>query len=839
MSEHGLEEYRRKRDFSRTPEPSGAESREQDIFVVQKHAASHLHYDFRLRLYGALKSWAIPKGPSLDPTQHRLASETEDHPLEYADFEGVIPAGNYGAGNVLIWDRGTWEPLEGGKRDYYRGHLHFVLHGERLKGKWTLRREKEGSRSWFLVKEPDEYATQQDILVEDTSVVTGRTLEQVAADRDRLWISDQGEVPAEKPVPFGHRSGGSLPELILPQAATLVDRVPPGDDWLHEIKYDGYRITCRIDTEKGGGRFFTRKGYDFTDRLPNLRQAVARLPLTQAWLDGEIVVFTREGRSDFHALQNAFRYGNDRNVVYLVFDLMNYQGYDLRPAPLSERKGLLAELLPRMEELRYVDHLVGHGAEFFEAACSQRLEGIVSKRVDSEYLSQRTRSWLKIKCNQRQEFVVGGYTESGAGRPFGSLLAGYYDDKGDLVFAGKIKSGYSISASEALVGTLQRYEQPDPPFVDPPSGVEYRNPHWLRPELVAEVAFTEISGTGLLRHASFKGLREDKQAREVRIEWPEPLADAETKAEGESAAGAEAEAENEPALQKREIPARRPGPKQVAAKTAPVFPHERITRDQILDYYTQVAPRMLPHITDRPLTLIVCPTNIYACKFKKHATNFPAPVKAVEAGHEEPYIAIDSVQGLQTLVRAGVVEIHGWQSRYTDLEHPDRLLFDLDPPQDKTLPWERLAEAALLLRIHLQQQGLESFLQTTGGKGYYVVVPLTQAASWKATTPFAKRIAQELESKFPARFTAKLAKEERGGMIYVDWMRNGRGANAAEPYSLRARPGATVATPISWEELVAGGKPDSFNLLNLPERLERLTNDPWDGFFELRQRLPE
>jgi bifunctional non-homologous end joining protein LigD len=480
-----------------------------------------------------------------------------------------------------------------------------------------------------------------------------------------------------------------------------------------------------------------------------------------------------------------------------------------------------------------VDHVVGQGEAFFEAACDRKLEGILSKQLDSEYQSQRTRSWLKVKCAQRQEFVVGGYTESGAGRPFGSLLAGYYDDGGQLLFAGKIKTGYSAGLSESLIMTLRQYEQPDPPFVNPPSGVEYRNPHWLRPELVAEVGFSEISGTGLLRHASFKGLRDDKDPREVRRELPEPVLDPEPVAENQPSESLLSE--SKPHESK---PAPAPGILKRQPRVPPVFPHERITREAIVDYYALVAPKMIPYLADRPLTLIVCRTNIYACSFKKHATHLPAPVKAIDAGHEERYIAIDSAEGLQTLADLGAVEFHGWQSRYTDLEHPDRLLFDLDPPQEEEFPWERLAEAALLLRIHLQESGLESYLQTTGGKGYYVVAPLAPSAPWQSVTPFAKRAAQEMEARYPDRFTAQLAKERRGARIYVDWMRNGRGANAAEPYSLRARPGATIAAPITWEELVAGIKPASFHLGNIVERLEQLQGDPWEGYFKLKQRLP-
>jgi len=512
----GLRRYREMRDFSRTPEPGGGKDPAGDIFVVQKHSASHLHYDFRLRLHGTLKSWALSRGPSPDPSQQRLASQTEDHPLEYACFEGVIPPGNYGAGTVLIWDEGVWEPLGGGKGDYYRGRLRFVLHGQRLKGVWSLTRKTDDPRQWILAKEQDEFVSQQDPLLEETSVVTGRTLEQIAGERDRIWTADQGELEAQRS--FGHAPGGSLPGYIEPQAASLADRVPVGEDWLHEIKFDGYRMVCRIDKTGNGVRFYSRKGFDFSDRLPTLTQAVATLPVAQAWLDGEIVVFSGSGGSDFHALQEAFRTADDRAIVYLVFDLMNYEGYDIRSAPLSERKALLAELVPPADQVRYVDHVVGQGEEFYRAACEQKLEGILSKQLDCEYLSQRTRSWLKVKCEQRQEFVLGGYTESGAGRPFGSLLAGYYDDRGNLLFAGKIRTGYSADLSRSLLRTMERYRQPDPPFINPPGGVEYRNPQWLRPELVAEASFTGLSGSGLLRHASFKGLREDKDAREVRLE---------------------------------------------------------------------------------------------------------------------------------------------------------------------------------------------------------------------------------------------------------------------------------------------------------------------------------
>jgi bifunctional non-homologous end joining protein LigD len=857
MAEKGdiqaLEEYHRKRDFNRTPEPSGSGGREGDIFVVQKHAASHLHYDFRLRLHGALKSWAVPKGPSLDPSQQRLAEQTEDHPIPYAEFEGVIPAGNYGAGNVMIWDEGVWEPLGGGKRDYYQGKLRFILHGKRLRGAWSLTREKGEAKKWYLVKEEDEFASTEDILLQDTSVVTGRTLEEIGADRDRLWTREQGLVVEEKKV-FGHRDGGSFPGLIVPQAATLLEKVPSGDEWLHEIKYDGYRMVCRIDAGGGGARFYTRKGYDFTDRLRTLRRAVGRLPIERGWLDGEIVVFTPEGRSDFHALQNAFRSGRDRGIVYAVFDLMNYEGYDIRSAPLVERKALLAELIPPMDEVRYVEHIVGQGDEFYQVACSRQLEGILSKQADSEYQSQRTRSWVKVKCAQRQEFVVGGYTESLAGRPFGSLLAGYYNDKGELVFAGKIKTGYSAESSQSLLETMRKYEQAEPSFVNPPSGEEYRNPHWLRPALVAEANYTELSGTGLLRHASFKGLREDKDPREVRLEIPQSMPEElepeipgqevpgvamGAAAGGDERGGGAGKDEKESRGGRTESRQEVMHPRRGEAKPQPVYPHERITREQILDYYSGVAPLMLPHLTDRPLTLIFCRTNIYACSFKKHATNFPWPVKAIDAGHEERYIAIDSVEGLQTLVGMGAIEFHGWQSRYINLERPDRLLFDLDPPEEPQIEWERLAEAALLVRIHLQEHGLESYLQTTGGKGYYVVAPLRPGAPWKVVTGFAKRTANELEAKYPERFTAKLAKEERGGRIYVDWMRNGRGAHAAEPYSLRARPGATIATPITWEELVTGIKPDSYHFGNIRERVGLLTTDPWEGFFELNQKLSD
>lgn len=806
-----LEEYRSKRNFSRSPEPSGEkEEVPEDIFVVQLHSSSHLHYDFRLRLHGSLKSWAVPKGPSLDPDEERLANQTEDHPLEYADFEGIIPPGEYGAGTVMIWDQGWWEPLDEGKQGYYQGRLHFVLHGKRLRGAWTLTRETAESPKWLLTKEKDEFATPA-AAFDETSVATGRTMEEIAADTGVLWTATKGLVMKRAEVGFGHGPGGRLPDFIPPLASTLVTDVPEGQEWLHEIKYDGYRMVCRIDREGSGVRFFTRKGIDFTDRLGILKEAVARVPVTRAWMDGEIVVLTPDGRSDFHALQNVFFGGGTRReITYLIFDLMNYEGYDIRSAPLVERKAILADLIPESEHIRYLEHVTGNGREFYEAACRMQLEGIVSKRSDSEY-SPAGKNWLKVKCSRRQEFVVGGYTESGVGRVFGSLLAGYYDDRGNLLFAGKIKSGYSDAGSRALIEILRRHEQQEPAFINPPSGHEYRNPHWLKPELVAEVEYTELTDTGFLRHASYKGLRDDKDPREVRLETPQPIAEAVV---------------TEP----------QPSPKP---KKQPVFPHERITREQVAEYYSFVSERILPHMIDRPLTLIVCPGNIYACKFTKHATNIPAPVRAIEAGHEEKYIAVDDREGMKTLLEIGAVEFHGWQSRYARLEFPDRLVFDLDPPEEEDFQWERLAEGALLLRNDLLDKGLESFIMTTGGKGYYVMVPLLPEMTWRVTTQFAKRVSEEMEEKYADRFTSKMDKSRRRGKIYVDWMRNGRGANSAEPYCLRARPGAPVATPITWEELVRGVRPDAFNLLNIRERLEKVKTDPWEEYFKVQQRLPD
>jgi bifunctional non-homologous end joining protein LigD len=391
------------------------------------------------------------------------------------------------------------------------------------------------------------------------------------------------------------------------------------------------------------------------------------------------------------------------------------------------------------------------------------------------------------------------------GREFGSLLAGYYDGEGTLIFAGKIKTGYGSALSRSLISTLRQFEQPLPAFANPPSGHEYRNPHWLRPKLVAEVEFAEISGTGFLRNASFKGLREDKDAAEVTLEQAGPVHAAATAGNREE----------------------------------PVYPHERLTRSAVRSYYNLVSDRMLPHLIDRPLTLIVCRTNIYACKFTKHATNLPPPVRGVAVpGHAEKYIAIDSTEGLTALVDSGSVEFHGWQSRYAKLEFPDRMIFDLDPPEQGKLPWERLAEGALILRNLLLDHSLESFLQTTGGKGYYVVVPITPEREWLAVTRFAKSVAEEVEAAYPDRFTSNSSKTGRGERIYVDWMRNGRGANSAEAYSLRARPGAPVAAPITWEELVSGVKPDSFNAMNLGERLSKLEKDPWEGFFRTAQRIP-
>ncbi len=838
----GLEQYRRKRDFTKTPEPSGRAANEEPrrdgalSFVIQKHAARRLHYDFRLELGGVLKSWAIPKGPSLDPGEKRLAVHVEDHPLEYGGFEGVIPEGQYGGGTVLLWDRGRWIPEDPDPASAYeKGHLKFRLAGKKLTGGWALvrmggRAAREGRDNWLLIKERDAAARPDsgDAITEERpeSVETGRDMGAIARDADRVWDSAAGEITPPRPAlamrDIPHAAPGPLPRRIAPQLATAATKPPVGEDWLHEIKFDGYRILARLDS--GAVRLFSRNGLDWTARFPEIAAALVALPARQALLDGEAVALDEDGRSSFSALQRALSEGKTAPLVYFAFDLLYLDGYDLRDAAIEARKDALAVLIEKGGEpnLRYSDHQEGRGGEFFEHACQFSLEGILSKRRGEPYRAGRSRSWLKVKCGTRQEFVIIGFTDPKGGRAgFGALVLGYYDDGGTLRYAGRAGTGYDEKILTALRRRLDRLVIDKRPVETLPKGSTTRDIHWVRPTLVAEFRFAEWTRDEVLRHAVFLGLREDKPAREVRRDPASSAASAASPPRRAKAATAIAGI-------------RLTNPAKV------LYPEDGITKSEIAAYYEQVARHALPHLTNRPLAILRCPEGRAAeCFFQKHVSaGMPASIHHIEIAEEkrrETALYIADLAGLAALVQLGVLEIHPWGSTVRRIEHPDRLTFDLDPGEG--VAWDAMIEAAFAVRTALDALGLQSFVKTTGGKGLHVVVPIAPRLAWPEAKAFAKAVAEALVAAAPERYTATLSKRARGGRIFIDYLRNGRGATAIGAFSTRARAHATVSVPLSWKEVESGVRSDQFTIRDLPQRLADLRSDPWEGFFALKQSV--
>ena len=845
-----LQEYKRKRDFKKTPEPAGKVHAEKGhSFVIQKHDARNLHYDFRLEMDGVLKSWAVPKGPSLDPAEKRLAVQVEDHPIEYGDFEGIIPEGEYGGGTVLVWDRGTWIPEFDPELGFRKGHLKFRLEGEKLHGGWHLVRlhgDRAGDKkeNWLLMKADDEAAVpgSGDALTAKypDSALSGRSLEDVAADPERVWESNRAQEvkapgnkapkkasrkakPAVDPSSIPGARKGKMPAGIEPELATLVAAPPGGDNWLHEIKLDGYRVLCAV--ENGAARTLTRHAKDWTDRFRPIATAAAELPVDSALLDGEVVVLQPDGRTSFQALQNALSGERGLDLVYFVFDLLYLNGWDLRPAPLSARKEALAALLAGNDAggaIRLSDHVQGQGEGFFRQACRHALEGVVAKRADSPYRSGRGRDWLKIKCLKRQEFVIVGFTDPERSRAgLGALLLGVHDH-GKLVFAGKVGTGFDTRTLRDLRQRLDKLERKTPAFENPPRGAEARRSHWVKPELVAEVAFTEWTDEGLLRHPTFQGLREDKPAAEVVREEPQTTKEAKTvKPQKTTAADTFAGV-------------RFTHPERV------IFPEQGIAKRDLGRYYERIADWILPHIADRPLTLVRCPAGKQKeCFYQKHITDqFPASVKRVPIEEDKKtvhYAAVDSPEGLLALIQMGSLELHVAGCHADDVEKPDYVVFDLDP--DVGLGWDRVVEGAHAVRRLLDHLGLQSFLKTTGGKGLHVCLPLVRRSGWDEVKAFAKALAEAVVAQEPKRYTANLPKASRKGKIFIDYLRNGRGATSICAYSTRARPGAPVSAPLAWEELDTDVRADTFTVQNLPERLESLKADPWADFLKVRQSL--
>lgn len=847
----GLSEYKKKRRFELTPEPEGGKkkSRSGNLYVIQKHAASRLHYDFRLELDGVLKSWAVPRGPSLDTSDKRLAVEVEDHPVSYGSFEGTIPEGNYGAGTVMLWDRGTWEPLKDPRKGLRDGRLEFRLHGEKLGGEWALvrmaGRADEDRNNWLLIKMKDDHSERGGKSVIDEyplSAASGRTMKEIAAAGGKVWQSDRSKrarASRKKVKPAGHGPGSDLPdpaalsgarksklpEEISPELATLVAGPPSGDDWLHEVKFDGYRLIAIL--AGGKVRILTRNGKDWTAKFGGIAGALEALPVKEAVLDGEAVVLDKDGISDFQALQNALKGSRKNALHFFVFDILYCNGFSLTRVPLIDRKTFLQRILGFLESdmIRYSDHILGKGAAVFEDACKMSLEGIVSKRAASTYTQRRTRDWLKVKCHKRQEFVIGGYKLStkASRAGFRSLLLGYYDD-GDLVYSGGVGTGFDSKSLKSIRKDLDAIQQKDSPFVNPPAGADARGVRWVRPELVAEVEFTEWTDENLLRHPSFKGLREDKPAREIIIR--------------EQSSGEESMVKD--STDKKNAAADTVAGIRLTHPDRVLYPDQGLTKAELAEFYADIADWILPHVVNRPLTIVRCPGGSQGqCFYQKNVgEGLPEAIHGVFIEGKEAdrtYIAIKDLKGLISLVQIGVLEIHPWGSRTDNLEKPDRMVFDLDPGEG--VSYADVVGAAFKIRDILDGLGLRSFVKTSGGKGLHVVVPLQRRSGWDEMKSFSKAIADKMVELEPAKYIATMSKAKRKGKIFIDYLRNNRDATAVAAYSTRARKGAPVSTPITWDELSPELTPNKYNVFNLRQRLSCLKEDPWKDFFTTRQSI--
>jgi bifunctional non-homologous end joining protein LigD len=820
-----IETYNRKRDFSKTGEPRGRKLRGKgDSFVVQKHDASRLHWDFRLELDGVLKSWAVPKGPSLDPDDKRLAVRTEDHPLDYGEFEGVIPKGEYGGGTVMLWDRGRWEP-EPGKdpsKTIEEGHLHFTLDGERMKGEWVMFRLKprEGERQepWMLKKVADEFAKPEegDALVEHcvTSVTTDRSMAEIAAGAD-VWHSNRkatGKTGRAK-----RKTGVAPPKFQPPQLATLVDAVPTGNDWIHEYKYDGYRLL--ISTAGGAATAWTRKGNDWSDKFRSIVRAAAKLP-AGCLIDGEAVALDKKGKPNFQLLQSTLK-GGEADLAFYAFDLLVDQGEDVTTLSNIERKERLAALLKAASPpLLYGDHVVGKGEALFEAICKEGGEGIISKKAKEPYKGERTKAWLKIKCIQRQEFLIVGWQDSDKRHGFRSLHLGVREGR-KLKYAGKVGTGFDTKMIHDLADRMRPLEIKEP-AVDVPRAAR-RGSHWIEPRLVGEVAYTEITSDGSLRHPSFIALREDKPAGEVVLEKPQKLR------------GATGKKDKAPDADRFGI--------RISSEDRVIYPENGITKGELADYYAAIEALMLVDMAKRPISLIRCPQGrAKECFFQKHDSGTMGPhvkhVPVEEAdGDVQDYLYVQDARGILACVQMGTIEFHGWGSKANKLEYPDRLVFDLDP--DVGLDFDRAKEAAFRLRALLADLGLVTFPILTGGKGIHVIAPLDAKTDWPKVKSFAERFSRAIAEAEPDMFTANIRKNQRKGRIFLDWLRNQRGATAVMPYSARAREGAPVAAPIAWEELDQYKSGAAFTIRDADELLKRASSKLLAGWGEAKQRLPK
>lgn len=821
-----LAHYHRKRDFSRTPEPSedgrASSTATRLSFVIQKHHATRLHYDFRLELDGTLKSWAVPKGPSLDPTVKRMAVQVEDHPLSYGGFEGTIPAGNYGAGRVILWDRGEWEPVGDPHEGLAKGDLKFDLHGHKLQGRWVLVRmkgkEEEKQPAWLLIKERDSHVRPQseyDVLEAMPDSVASLPKTSAAAK-----TAEKSKPNAKPPAKLPPKA--ALPAAFSPQLATLMDAPPqPAGEWLYELKYDGYRLLVRIEGKDV--RCFTRNGHDWSDKLPELVKALRALKLRSAWIDGEIVVEGENGAPDFQALQNAFERSSTGKIVYWMFDLPYFDGHDLRDVPFEERTVLLRGLLDSDEappQLRVSETFDAAPRDLLAAASRLGFEGIVGKKRDSAYVSRRSPHWIKLKSGLRQEFVLGGYTAPGGSRTgFGSLLLGVHDDKGKLQYCGNVGTGFDEALLVDLKEKMDAVAAKTSPFAGPvPTTVKVAR--WLKPRLVAEVSFGEWTRDGRIRHSVFQGLRIDKPVRQIGREEAKEAPRTEAEPTGGKARASKAAQAQEAVATPRV---------RVTHAERVVDKASGITKGELVAYYQRIAPLMLPHLRGRPVSLVRAPSGIGGeLFFQKHAQKREIPGLTLldpelDRDHE-PLLQIDTETALLSAAQMNTVELHTWNATSNAIAKPDRICFDLDPGEG--VAWPRVQEAAMLLRALLDELGLPAFLKTSGGKGLHMVVPIKRHYGWDPVKDFSRVVVEHLAQTIPARFVAKSGPKNRVGKIFVDYLRNGFGATTVAAWSARARPGMGVSVPVEWDELPKLKSGAHWTLADVEERIP-VGNGPW------------
>jgi len=852
-----LKTYHGKRRFGVTAEPKGTVARKRrHAFVIQKHAARRLHYDLRLELDGVMKSWAVTRGPSLVPGEKRLAVQVEDHPIHYNTFEGTIPHGEYGGGTVMIWDRGTWSPEQDAHKGMAKGHLSFELDGEKLRGGWHLvrmhRRPGEKRDNWLLIKQKDDAARSardEDILDEQPrSVKSGRAMDEIAKGAPRKRISKKtgkkaskkktskkkAEKQTGKRKSRPKRSGGdALPDFVAPSLATLAEKAPDNGNWIREIKFDGYRIQSRLDD--GTVKLLTRSGLDWSRKFPTIAAAVGKLQATSALIDGELVVNGENGVSSFSLLQQELKAGRDSRMAYYVFDLMHLNGDDLRPLPLTARKAALAQLLDRSANdspLRLSESIDETGSLLLKHACKMHLEGIVSKRADAAYHSGRGHDWIKVKCSDRQEFVVAGFVHSTAdSRSIGALVLATYD-RGKLAYAGRTGTGFSHKSARDLYRTFKPLVLRKSPFDTlPPEEHGTRTPVWVKPKMVVEVDFHGWTHADHVRQASFQGVREDKKALEVVREM--------------KAVAAVNRQDSVKRMSKRKTALARVCEAQVEVGGITLSHPDRVywedagvTKRDLAEFYAGVWTWMKPHLVGRPISLLRCPEGAGGqCFFQKHA----AAGIATEHLHEVAekggkIISIDGLDGLIALVQAGVLEIHSRGTTVDELGNADRLVFDFDPGPGTG--WKDVVVAARDVRARLAKLKLKTFLKTSGGKGLHVVLPI-KPTPWEVAKDFTHAVATAMAADEPDRYTAVVSKSKRNKRIFIDYLRNSREATAVVPYSTRARPGAPVSTPVDWSELGSLKSADQYTVKNLPARLAKLRKDPWAGIDRVKQSLPK